>query len=593
MAPHHDTQNRPTLFEISAAHQLDSLVKPAVRYVLAWYGQQSFVMSLSVARLVSLWFDEAFALAFGAVAAASLLSNTCGGVAERFYGLKRVVRNNAVPSRAQRITVLLAAVLLPYIRDRAEDFYQVASEISQDLRTPNQTRILRFWPKLKLMANSLSLATAAAYMFNKVDAVNPIDVAMRLALVRMTQQDYKDIADHQETPLFPPKSALSKSPLRNAATIASAAFLKSIAFATTYVIPSAIFISPLAQPTQVPATAPENLAKQDHLTKTLASELIHKIFAYLSPRQIASLATLNIRIHSCLSDPHFALLNLKIHLCPPTQDPTSPNEGYFYGPLLESTLPDDFDRGFFLWNQGYQQSLIELRYKPLIRINWEAKRMTGSIPHAIGALEKKLTILSLGGNLLTGGIPSSLGRLVHLTYLSLARTPLGGVIPKELGNLQSMVYMALNGCELSGEIPPELGNMRTLTTLYLGGNAGLGGAIPKQLGDLSNLTRLHLNSNRFCGQLPIELGKLTMLTELLLNNNKLEGPLLDSFGGFTALERLDVSNNRFSGVIPGLEGLERLESLHVLGNELDFDEGRVRSLTARIRRCDLTTLKWV
>ena len=57
-----------------------------------------------------------------------------------------------------------------------------------------------------------------------------------------------------------------------------------------------------------------------------------------------------------------------------------------------------------------------------------------------------------------------------------------------------VLYLGDNG--LTGEIPPELGSLSNLTALYLDTNA-LSGEIPPELGSLSNLTDLSLYHNAF------------------------------------------------------------------------------------------------
>ena len=62
-----------------------------------------------------------------------------------------------------------------------------------------------------------------------------------------------------------------------------------------------------------------------------------------------------------------------------------------------------------------------------------------------------------------------------------------------------VLYLGDNG--LTGEIPPELGSLSNLTALYLDTNA-----LPPELGSLSNLTDLSLYHNALSGAIPAELG---------------------------------------------------------------------------------------
>ena len=83
-----------------------------------------------------------------------------------------------------------------------------------------------------------------------------------------------------------------------------------------------------------------------------------------------------------------------------------------------------------------------------------------------------------------------------------------------------VLYLGDNG--LTGEIPPELGSLSNLTALSLYHNA-LSGAIPAELGSLSNLAELDLRNNALSGAIPAELGSLSNLTNLRLLSNDLSG----------------------------------------------------------------------
>ena len=87
-----------------------------------------------------------------------------------------------------------------------------------------------------------------------------------------------------------------------------------------------------------------------------------------------------------------------------------------------------------------------------------------------------------------------------------------------------VLYLGDNG--LTGEIPPELGSLSNLTALYLDTNA-LSGEIPPELGSLSNpdlsLAGLDLRNNALSGAIPAELGSLSNLTNLRLLSNDLSG----------------------------------------------------------------------
>ena len=110
-----------------------------------------------------------------------------------------------------------------------------------------------------------------------------------------------------------------------------------------------------------------------------------------------------------------------------------------------------------------------------------------------------------------------------------------------------VLYLGDNG--LTGEIPPELGSLSNLTALYLDTNA-LSGEIPAELGSLSNLTALYLDTNALSGEIPAELGSLSNLAELDLRNNALSGAIPAELGSLSNLTNLRLLSNDLSGCVP-------------------------------------------
>ncbi|KAJ3120010.1 ubiquitin-protein ligase peroxin 12 [Physocladia obscura] len=272
---------KPTLFEVSAVSTLSELVKPALRYALAWYGQQnaSFPFALTVARLVATRFDAAFAALTLAVEAAHLLGSTgpYGSAAERFYGLKRISieaatksnsRSNSTsfpPSLRQRLCVLASLVLIPYMRDRLLDTVaDIEARLSLSPQTYAETDTAnadaasvsaarraaysrRRWFCLLFRSSyaamlAAKLLVAVAFMLNApfASSCNIVDIVCGLRVARMDHNDHSDIAKSMQMPWF--SAVDSPSPLVNLLAIMSSVSRKSVAVATTYVVPASIFL---------------------------------------------------------------------------------------------------------------------------------------------------------------------------------------------------------------------------------------------------------------------------------------------------------------------------------------------------------------
>ena len=108
--------------------------------------------------------------------------------------------------------------------------------------------------------------------------------------------------------------------------------------------------------------------------------------------------------------------------------------------------------------------------------------------------------------------------------LDLGGNQLSGEIPSVIENLNNLTVLDLGGNQLSGEIPLEIFNLTNLTELELGGNQ-FSGEIPSVIGDLNNLTFLHLEYNQFSGEIPSELWNLVNLNWLNLVHNQFSGTI--------------------------------------------------------------------
>ena len=206
--------------------------------------------------------------------------------------------------------------------------------------------------------------------------------------------------------------------------------------------------------------------------------------------------------------------------------------------------------------------------------------LSGTIPSEVGALSS-LRVLDLSeNNNITGALPPELGNLSNLEHLNLSdqtgqsdrAQALTGRIPIELGNLTNLQTLDLSWHQLSGDIPSALGNLTNLQTLDLASNGNVSGEIPSELGGLTHLRSLRLNHNDLRGGIPAELGRLSDLQQLSLSSNSLDGAIPEELGNLTSLKSLYLGNNDLSGAIPGVLGnLSRLETLDLRDNQLSGD----------------------
>lgn len=110
-----------------------------------------------------------------------------------------------------------------------------------------------------------------------------------------------------------------------------------------------------------------------------------------------------------------------------------------------------------------------------------------------------------------------------VTSLTLGGNGLSGSLPSQLGSLGAMIYFASDNNRLTGFVPSELGLMQ-LESLCIN-YCSFSGSLPSQLGGLSGLTaRLHLQANLFTGSIPSQFGLLSLMTlRFYLFSNSLSG----------------------------------------------------------------------
>lgn len=187
----------------------------------------------------------------------------------------------------------------------------------------------------------------------------------------------------------------------------------------------------------------------------------------------------------------------------------------------------------------------------------------------------KLLVLNEVG--LSGSLPTNIGNLINLEILDLSKNALEGNIPSSIGNLTLLKYMDLNSnrkndpdtevflTSLNGSIPDEIGNLVSLQYLNLAVN-NFEGNIPANIGKLSLLREMKLDNNMFTG-LPSNLSALVNLEHLKLQRNQLS-VLPTDIGALVNLNSLDVSDNNLTAIPSSIGNLVNLEELNLVGNRI-------------------------
>ncbi|KAH7691039.1 Non-specific serine/threonine protein kinase protein [Dioscorea alata] len=245
------------------------------------------------------------------------------------------------------------------------------------------------------------------------------------------------------------------------------------------------------------------------------------------------------------------------------------SQNHFSGPIPDSLATSLVKLQYLHLSSNSFQGLIpvSLANLKLRDLSLGSNILTGGIPLILGSIST-LRVLELFNNSFSGPIPSTIGDLKNLQSLVLYENKLSGLVPPEIGNMTSLVQLDLSKNSFSGPIPSTVVNLKNLQSLFLYGNK-VSGPVPPEIGNMTSLALLDLRVNSFSGPIPSTVGNLKNLQILFLYGNKLSGPAPPEIGNMTSLVQLDLGVNSFSGPIPSTVGnLKNLLVLWFDGNSL-------------------------
>lgn len=157
---------------------------------------------------------------------------------------------------------------------------------------------------------------------------------------------------------------------------------------------------------------------------------------------------------------------------------------------------------------------------------------------------KRLEVLNLDNNLLSGEIPDCWMNWQSLSTVKLANNNFVGSIPSSMRHLSSLKSLNLRKNKLSGKLPMVQMNWTELVIIDLAENEFIG-SIPTWIGSLTNLKVLNLRWNKFTRDIPHELCCLTSIQILDLAHNNLSGTVPRCFNNFSIMAARDFSNDTF------------------------------------------------
>ncbi|KAF3948341.1 hypothetical protein CMV_025648 [Castanea mollissima] len=200
-------------------------------------------------------------------------------------------------------------------------------------------------------------------------------------------------------------------------------------------------------------------------------------------------------------------------------------------PVIFSTLVIDLSSNYFNGSLPCISSSV-------IALDLSNNSFSGSISHFLCYKmnePKKMELLNLGKNLLSGKIHDCWTMWQNLKILNLGNNNFTDNIPASIGSLTLLKSLHLHNNKLSKKLPSSLKNCKELVIIDLSENEFVG-SIPSWIGHrLLSLMTLNLRSNNFHGHIPEELCALTSLQILDLSHNKLFGSIPRCVKNFSAM----------------------------------------------------------
>lgn len=147
--------SRPTIFDVLAQENMNSLLRPAFNHVLKWLSM-AYPTSPIVARLRA-YSNEMYVLAHALIEYVYLREYDAL-FTEYFYGLKR---NGLDTDRTKRLLSVVFSVVVPYLKAKFDDFYEELEKTfdpnSNGSSSTDQTQTSRFSRLKKLLINLIRL----------------------------------------------------------------------------------------------------------------------------------------------------------------------------------------------------------------------------------------------------------------------------------------------------------------------------------------------------------------------------------------------------------------------------------------------------
>lgn len=151
----------------------------------------------------------------------------------------------------------------------------------------------------------------------------------------------------------------------------------------------------------------------------------------------------------------------------------------------------------------------------------------------------------LGGNQLTGTLPSAWWSATGLTEIDFSDNQLGWWLPTSWSGMKNITNLWLNNNNWGGSLPQSWSALSKLKLISIM-SGGLTGTLPASWSSIKSLKYVLLGNNNLNGEIPASWLTITGLQYLNLSNNTIDGPIpsnITSLVNLVAISQSDLNNN--------------------------------------------------